>query len=206
MAVVPVTLRVGAYPQDNAIGIQAEASPDGLVDWVEILDTDVIGTYPFYTTSYPTTVDESLLWFRMRWQLVGTNVFTEWSEISSFLQSPTVPILTEQMLRMSEALIQKATRIYVLSQAPMGYTGDLVDEMVASVRPDYQIQELLYGLRFRNWAVNLAALATVDDVIRHGLQADPADFPVEKIPDVQRALSGAVSWVAEFVMGGIGVS
>lgn len=75
-----VTLYFSPFPGSNAIGLQVEESPDAQDPWSQILDTDVIGTYPNYVTSYVVQATSIEYWFRIRWQLEGTNVFTEWSE------------------------------------------------------------------------------------------------------------------------------
>jgi hypothetical protein len=41
-------------------------------------------------------------------------------------------------------------------------------------------------------------------VIRVGLSADPATFPADKLPDVERALEAAISWVSAELEGGVG--
>ena len=78
---------------------------------------------------------------------------------------------------------------------------------MATVRPDYQINELLYGLHLPEWEIaDLAGLVTTDDVIRAGLMVDPATFPADRIPDVQRAIDAAVDWVTSELYGAFGVA
>ena len=112
----------------------------------------------------------------------------------------------EQTARFAQAVIQKATRFLKLPEAPFGHSG-VMEWGTAQVRPDFEIQELLYGLRFREWDIDLTTLVTPDDVIRLGLQLDPADLggPLETA-DVQRAIDAAVSWVAHQVLEGTGVA
>ena len=85
-----------------------------------------------------------------------------------------------------------------LLMPPLGLTGEVTEFGVASVRPPYGIIEMLCGLRYPEWEVeDLAGLVTVDDVIRAGLMVEPATFPIDRIPDVQRAID---------VGGGMGTS
>ena len=80
--------------------------------------------------------------------------------------------------RLAQALIAKATRFFVQLEAPLGTWGELSEFGMATVRPDYQIREILFGLHLPDWDTDaLADLVTADDVIRAGLQADPATFP-----------------------------
>lgn len=104
-----------------------------------------------------------------------------------------------QRARLTEAVIAKATRVLLLGEAPLGSWGD--QDVIAPVRPDHQIAELLYGLRYRALEVDLTSLATADDVIRRGLQTDPAGFPADKRTDVENALLAACDWVAEALTG-----
>lgn len=99
--------------------------------------------------------------------------------------------------RLAQAIIAKATRFYVSLQAPLGTWGEMTEFGQANVRPDYQIQELLFGLRFRGVPVDLTTLVSTEDVIRAGLQADPNDFSAAQVQDVARALASACSWVED---------
>jgi hypothetical protein len=95
-----VTLYFAPFPGPNAIGLQVEESPDGIGSWAQILDTDVIGEYPNWVTTYVVQATSIDYWFRLRWQLEGTNVFTEWSEPVKGSDLPfhwTVPDLYRQM-------------------------------------------------------------------------------------------------------------
>jgi hypothetical protein len=120
--------------------------------------------------------------------------------------SVAVPANQEVTDRLVQAVIQKATRILMLSKAPLGSWGELNEFGVATVRSDYEIQELLYGLRFVNWDVDLMTLVDTDDVIRVGMQTDPTTFPTDRVPDVQRAIGGAVSWIAGYLLDGANVA
>ena len=103
-----------------------------------------------------------------------------------------------QRARLTEAVIAKATRILLLGEAPLGSWGE--QDLVAPVRPDYQILELIYGLRYKDFEVDLTTLATADDVIRRGLQTDPDTYPGDK-DDVDSALLAAADWVGEALQG-----
>lgn len=96
--------------------------------------------------------------------------------------------------RLQSALIQKAARFLILHNDPLGF-GDLGEFGPVSVRPDYPTRDLLYGLRHTVDLTGLDTLVTTDDVIRNGLGADPALFPTERLPDVQREIDAAADWI-----------
>lgn len=106
------------------------------------------------------------------------------------------------------AVIYKATRILAVSGSPLGSWGEYPDGGVGPipVRPDHTIAELLYGIRFVDWDVDLPTLVTSDDVIRVGLETDPTTYPAERVPDVEAAIAAASSWVAHYVLDGTGVA
>lgn len=194
-----VKLKVEPWSEAGAVSLQAEQW-SAFGEWVSVLGTTSIGTFPNYTTTFTATPIGTSDRYRYRWE-TGAGKFTNW------LAPVVQPTPTDEAIeRMTEAVIAKATRILSLAPAPLGYTGDLIDEGAAMVRPDHQIQELLYGLRFRDWDVDLTTLVETDDVIRHGLGTDPDDFDVSKVPDVQRAIDSAVSWVAHLLLEGAGVA
>ena len=109
--------------------------------------------------------------------------------------------------RLMQACVAKATRILMLVEAPLGSWGEMTDLGVASVRPDYQIRELLFGLHYQpEWDLDAVLEgATAEMVIRQGLQTDPASFPAERLPDVERALAAARSWI-KLDLVGLGVA
>lgn len=113
--------------------------------------------------------------------------------------------VSEQALtdRYALAVVQKATRLLMLGESPLGVWGELTEAGQAAVRPDWNITEVLYGLRYLE-TPDLEELVTVDDVIRAGLGHDPDDYPADKLPDVTRALSAACSWVEDYC-GGLGI-
>lgn len=193
-----VTVIVPAYPYAGVVGLEVEeATPWGLVN---VLDTITVGTFPSYITSYAVTVSDPLNPLRGRWE-ISTGEFTAW-----FVPSAAVPATAETVERLKQAVIQKATRVLMLSGAPLGSWGALNEFGVATVRADHEVQELLYGLRFINWDVDLAAAVDTDDVIRQGMQTEPADFPTARLPDVQRAIDTAASWVANYLLNGSNVA
>jgi hypothetical protein len=106
----------------------------------------------------------------------------------------------EEAQRLVQCVIAKATRILALVEAPLGTWGEITEVGVAQTRPDYQLQELLYGLRYPPYTVVDIDVGT-DDVIRQGLQTDPATYPPDKLPDVQRAIDAATNWVLHAVRG-----
>lgn len=118
------------------------------------------------------------------------------------------PVPTEeQVAAMALAVIYKAARFLMLPNSPLGAWGEFGDGGVAvvSLKPDYAIQEMLLGLHFQNWAVDLTQEVSTADVIRVGLETDPGSFPADKLPDVQRAIDASIHWVAQDLLGGVGV-
>lgn len=112
------------------------------------------------------------------------------------MEDPTVA----EAARLTQAVVAKATRILVLIEAPLGSWGEMTELGQSAVRPDYQIRELLLGLHYRE--LDLSGLdVTTDMVIRAGLQTDPAGFPTDRIPDVQRAIDTALDWVGAELVG-----
>lgn len=107
--------------------------------------------------------------------------------------------------RLTQAIVFKATRFYLMAQAPFGHWGEMTEEGLAMIRPDYEVRELLYGMRFKPVG-ELESLVDTDLVIRQGLQQDPDDFPADKVPDVERAIGAACSWVEDFLTEGIAIA
>lgn len=194
-----VSVAVTPYPYAGVVNLEVEeATPWGLVN---VLTTPTVGTFPNYITSYAVTVSDSLNQLRARWE-INPGEFTAWFPPTSV----GVPANAETVERLKQAVIQKATRVLMLSGAPLGSWGALNEFGVATVRADHEVQELLYGLRFINWDVDLAAAVDTDDVIRQGMQTEPADFPTARVPDVQRAIDTAASWVANYLLNGSNVA
>ncbi len=107
--------------------------------------------------------------------------------------------------QLASAIILEAARQLIMP--PLGLTGEVTEFGVASVRPPYGVVELLRGRRVPEWEVaDLAALVTVDDVIRAGLGVEPSTFPTDRLPDVQRAILSAAEWVRAEVWGAFGVA
>lgn len=191
-----VKLKVDRYPHDGVVGFQAEEFVYG--EWVSLLDTDQVGVFPNYTTTFSVTPYGSGLAFRARWE-TGVGQFSSWFT-PGLIHEPTA----EQIERFTHAVIFKAVRFLKLPEAPFGHSG-VTEWGMATVRPDFEIEELLYGLRFREWDIDLTTLVTTDDVIRVGLQIDPDDW-VGTEADVQRAIDAAISWVADRVLNGVGIA
>lgn len=192
------SLVVEAYPLDGATAIEVEEFT--AYGWVQIVDESTIGTYPAYLTSYQAVTTTQAQQVRYRW-MVGA-VATLWLSPLS-LSIATTAEVTE---RLTQAVLAKAVRILLLVEAPLGSFGELSEFGMAVVRPDYQQTELLYGLRYTTWDIDLTTLVTADDVIRAGLQADGSDFPESRMVDVTRAIDAAVSWIASELLDGIGVA
>ena len=47
---------------------------------------------------------------------------------------------------------------------------------------------------------------TTDDVIRVGLQTDPADYPADKVGDVEDAIGAACSWIEDYLREGVALA
>lgn len=191
---VNVSITVPAYPTAGVTSFEVEEAT--IFGLVQRLDTSTVGTFPTYTTTYTVPVEEPTAPLRARWVLSGTA--TAWFPPTTVAVTPTA----EVQERLVGAVIQKATRILMLSKASLGSWGELNEFGVATVRADHEIQELLYGLRFTNWNVDLVTLVTTDMVIRVGMQTEPSTFPSDRLPDVQRAIESAVSWVASYLLEG----
>jgi hypothetical protein len=116
------------------------------------------------------------------------------------------PPSSGQTERLKTALIQKAARFLIFPEGPLGFFGEITELGQPFIRPDYQIRELLFGLHLTVAVVDLASLVTTDDVIRAGLQADPANFPTERLPDVQRSIDAAADWIELELTGAFGVA
>jgi len=194
-----VTVTAAIYPFDGVVGFQVqEITPWGNV---EVLDSSTVGIFPNYIASYAVTVTDSTNPLQVRWE-TSAGFYTAWFSPSTV----AVPATSATEERIKTAVIQKATRILMLSKAPLGSWGELNEFGVATVRADYEIQEILFGLRFVNWDVDPLTLATTDDVIRIGMQADPDTFPTDRIPDVQMAIDSAAWWVAAYLLDGANVA
>lgn len=117
--------------------------------------------------------------------------------------SPTDP----ESARLAMAVAAKAARLLALSEAPLGTVGEMTEWGIAVVRPDYNISELLYGLRYRKWTpAELTGLIAAADVVRMSLGAQAAGFPADRLADVERAISAAISWLDEELKGGSGIA
>jgi hypothetical protein len=120
----------------------------------------------------------------------------------------TLPAPTDEWLaRLAQTIIYKAARFFVALEAPLGMWGEMTEFGQAVIRRDYMTDELLKGMHLPDWTiVDIGTLVTVEDVIRAGLQADPATFPTARIPDVQRALDAALSWLDTEIYHPFGVA
>lgn len=190
-------VKVEPWTEAGAVSIQVEQL-SAFGDWVSVLDTTVIGTYPSYTTTFTTVPQGTSTRYRYRWE-TSAGSFTGWLT-PTLLSTPTA----EETERFTQAVIQKATRFYLLTNAPYGHHG-VSDFGPARVLDDRQIEELLYGLRFREWDIDLTSLVTAADVIRVGLQSNDADFGGTDA-DIERAIDAAVSWIADRVLYGAGIA
>ena len=119
----------------------------------------------------------------------------------------TLPTPTPgQTDRLRSAIIQKATRFFVLHNDPLGF-GDFGEFGPVVIRPDYAIREYLYGMHAGDFEVgDLAALVTPEEVIRNGFGVDPSLFPDDRLPDIEREIAAAADWVATDLEGAFGVA
>ncbi len=199
-----VTVNVENYPEDGVTNIEIQEltafAEVGEAGWVEVLDTDSVGTNPSWTIAYSVTASTAGLVFRYRWTVDGG--ITAWYTPVSLSITPTA----NEALRIKGAIISKAIRLLVLPEAPFGSFGETADfgGMQVSVKPDYSIKEQLYGLVGQHLAVSGVSPDT-DDVIRNGLNIDPSDFPTYKVEDVTRALGAATDWVDNYLNGSLGL-
>jgi hypothetical protein len=128
----------------------------------------------------------------------GTKVLVSWLSEAEASGEVPVPTPIEDEARLTQAVVAKAVRILSLVEAPLGLWGEMTDMGPASVKPDWQIRELLFGLHYSGMAV---PEVSADVVIRQGLQTDPATFPADKLPDIDRAIAAARSWIAHDLQG-----
>lgn len=152
---------------------------------------------------YSASVTDASHTLRARWEISAGN-YTGWFTPSSVPGSGTPT--AGQNARLAAAAIAKATRFLVLPEAPLGSWGEMSEYGMAVVRPDHSIRELLEGLHFTELGIDWASIVTNDDVIRNGLQADPADLPAERLPDITRALAAAEEWIELELAEGIGIA
>lgn len=194
-----VTVTVPAFPYTGVQSLLVEEQT--VFGAVTVLDTTTVGTFPNYITEYDVTVNDVGNPLRAKWEY-EPGFYTPWFSPVSV----GIPATVETVEALEQALIQKSARILALSKAPLGSWGELNEFGVATVRMDHEIQELLYGLRFVNWAVDLPSLVDTDTVIRVGLQTDPATFPTERLPDVERAIAAAARWITAYILYGTNVA
>ncbi len=198
-----VIVNVENYPEDGVTNIEIQEltayAGAGEAGWVEVLNTASVGTNPNWTTAYSVTATTDGLIFRCRWTVSGS--LTNWFNASSLSITPS----TNEAQRLKSAIISKAVRLLVLPEAPFGSFGETADfgGMQVTVKPDYAIKETLYGLVGQHLILTSLTIV-IADVIRNGLNIDPADFPSYKNVDVTRALNAATDWVDNYINGVLG--
>lgn len=193
-----VTVTVTPYPGATT-GLQLEEWSPIARDWADASDITQVGT----STRWTATVTNAANLIRARWVLAAGG-HSRWFPPDNVVEKrePT----EGQEAQLKEAIIAKATRIYLQTAAALGHVGQITEFGVATVRPDYQIRELLMGLRWVEWDVDTATLVTTDDVITQGLQAEANDtWPDEKITLLEEAIAAAWSWVTTDILEGIPV-
>ena len=116
---------------------------------------------------------------------------------------PPAPTL-EQLEQLRIALIHKAARLFVTVPGGMG-GGDFTEFTPASLRPDYAIEELLFGMRgpARCWdwdTLDLESLVTVENVITVGLEGQPDSQAFDR-DEIESALLAASAWLKSKLTG-----
>jgi hypothetical protein len=191
-----VTVRVTEYPGATSGIVIEEFSP--FTGWVAASDVTELEA-----GSYSATVTDASHPLRFQWDLTAGGT-SRWLAPSSV--RPRTEPTAEQLERLAQAAIAKATRFLILPEAPLGSWGEMTEFGMAVIRPDYAIAELLQGLHFLGLVIDWSAIVTTDDVIRVGLQADPTDLPAARLPDVERALAAAEQWIEQELEEGIGIA
>lgn len=192
-----VTVTVTPYPGATTSLELEEWSPITRA-WVAAADITQVST-----GVYTATVTNTANLIRARWSPTAGG-HSRWFPPNSVVErkEPTAG----QAAQLKEAIIAKATRIYLQTAAALGHVGQMTEFGVATVRPDYQIRELLMGLRYVDWDVDHETLVTSDDVITQGLQAEANDtWPEEKLDLIDEAIAAAWSWVTTDILEGIPV-
>ena len=120
----------------------------------------------------------------------------------------TLPVATtNDEARIASAIIFKASRFKGFPDAPFGFAGEVGEFGVATVQTDRATVEMLYGLLagVDLAEVDLDALVTTDDVIV-AMGHDPATYPTDLVPVIQRALDSAVSWITAYLTRWAGIA
>lgn len=108
-----------------------------------------------------------------------------------------------ELARLKLAVIQKAMRLLLLPESPLGNFGEQLAGVSVPVPKDYAIKELLYGFRGKEWGdfdLYDDLEVTTEDVIRVGFN-NPEQFPEFREDDVEDAVAAAKSWVADYLRG-----
>lgn len=189
-----VTVTVTPYPGDSSSLELEEWSPITSA-WVDASDVAALAGVD---DAYTATVTSASHRLRARWVLVAGGT-SGWFSPSSIYprREPT----TEQAAQLKEAVIAKATRIFLQSPAALGYVGELGEMGMATVRPDYQIRELLHGLRFVDWDIDHTDFPSQDEVLEQGLQT--SGLTTAKLDLIDDAIAAAWSWVANEILHGV---
>lgn len=105
--------------------------------------------------------------------------------------------MEESILRL--AVIQKAVRLLALVETPYGTVGEMTEYGVRTMRPDFAIRELLFGLRGLGFDTNDVEVS-VDDVLAVGFD-NPAVVPELKEDIIEEAILGAKFWCNQMLKG-----
>lgn len=102
---------------------------------------------------------------------------------------------TGQAERINLAAIAHTARVAGLPQAPLGVLAGTEQVGGVTVRRDYNLDELLEGLRGVGVDLTGHQWPTVDDVITTGYGVDPVTFPADQRLALDRALAAAIDIV-----------
>lgn len=192
-----VTVTVIPYPEATSDLEIEELSP--FTGWASASDVSAASELEGVYTATVTSATHRL---RYRWAITAGG-HSRWLTPLRVLERREPTAAQEAQLK--EAMISKAARIYVMTGASLGYVGEISEMGSATLRPDYQIRELLEGLRFIDWDVDLTAIVDADEVIRAGLGADPTSYTAAQSALVDQAIAAAASWVATEIIEGVAI-
>lgn len=182
-----VIITAESYPLEGTVtGFQAEELTS--YGWVQVFNGA-----PGASTSFSVDPTSTSNQFRVRWIVDGHE--TAWKEPVSV--SPALSAVQEEAVK--AAIIVRATRNLQWNGAAFGRFGSSDGTNIVA-RPDFASNELLFGVRYRNWDVDLTTLVTTDDVIR-AMGQEPGDFPDANLAEVQLAIDTACSQIASELRG-----
>lgn len=94
------------------------------------------------------------------------------------------------------AIVAKAARLLALPGSPFGVSGE--GEWGFAIRPDYTINEMLYGLRYKDLEIDDITVTTTDVINALGTTAENWS---NNQTQLELALAAATAWVEEALEG-----